>query len=96
MQQIISREEQKVGDRQPAQIEFGQGDPSVREVSKESHSYRGAQVSGGFLGVTYERFWQMPIPVVLTVLWLIGMALLSSCVLTLYTLGTLLVSMVGA
>jgi hypothetical protein len=51
-----------------------------------------AQASEGFLGVSYERFWQMPVAVVLMVLWLGGMALLSSCVLMLYTLGRLLVS----
>jgi hypothetical protein len=51
-----------------------------------------SRVSGGFLGVGYERFLQMPVAVVLTVLWLGGMALLSSCVLMLYTLGTLLAS----
>lgn len=50
------------------------------------------QVSEGFLGVNYERFLQMPVAVVLMVLWLGGMALLSSWVLMLYTLGTLLVS----
>jgi hypothetical protein len=50
------------------------------------------QVSDGFLGVSYERFLQMPVAVVLTVSWLGGMALLSSCVLMLYTLGTLLAS----
>ena len=50
------------------------------------------QVSEGFLGVNYERFLQMPVAVVLMVLWLGGMALLSSCVLMLYTLGRLLVS----
>ena len=53
---------------------------------------RVTQVSGGLLGVSYERFWQMPVAVVLMVLWLGGMALLSSCVLMLYTLGRLLVS----
>jgi hypothetical protein len=51
-----------------------------------------SRVSDGFLGVSYERFLQMPVAVVLTVLWLGGMALLSSCVLMLYTLGTLLAS----
>jgi hypothetical protein len=60
------------------------------------------KVSGGFLGDSYERFWQMPVAVVLMVLWfgvmaLLGMTLLSACVLFLYTLGTLLVSVsVGA
>jgi hypothetical protein len=49
-----------------------------------------AQISGGFLGVSYELFLEMPVAVALTVLWLGGMALLGSCVLMLYTWGTLL------
>ena len=57
--------------------------------------HRIAPVSDGFLGVSYERFWQMPVAVVLTVLWLAGMALLSSCVLMLYILGTLLASVLA-
>ncbi len=51
--------------------------------------------SGGFPGVAYERFVQMPVPVVLTVLWVAGMVLLSSCVLVLYMLGTLLAPVVA-
>jgi hypothetical protein len=43
-----------------------------------------------FLGVYYERFLNLPVGVVLTVLWLVGMALLSSCALALYELGTLI------
>jgi hypothetical protein len=62
-------------------------------VDPELH--RIAPVPDGFLGVSYERFWQMPVAVVLTVLWLAGMALLSSCVLMLYILGTLLASVLA-
>jgi len=51
-----------------------------------------AEVSGGFLDLSYERCLQMPVAVVLTVLWLGGIALLGSCVLMLYTLVTLLAS----
>jgi ABC-type multidrug transport system permease subunit len=53
------------------------------------------QVSGGFFGVCYERFLQMPVAVVLTVLWLGGMALWGSCALMLYTLGTLMLASVS-
>ena len=44
----------------------------------------------------YERFLQQPVAVVLAVLWLAGMALLSSVVLILYVLETSLASVVGA
>jgi hypothetical protein len=42
------------------------------------------------LGVHYERFLNLPVGVVLTVLWLVGMALLSTCALALYDLETLI------
>ncbi len=40
---------------------------------------------------TYWRLLDMPVPVVLTGLWLSGMALLATCVLTLYLLAATLV-----
>jgi hypothetical protein len=46
------------------------------------------------LGFAYERFLEMPVPVVLAVLWVAGVALLGSCALMLYMLGTSLVSVV--
>jgi len=46
------------------------------------------------LGGAYERFLEMPVPVVLAVLWVAGVALLGSCVLMLYLLGTSLASVV--
>ena len=64
-------------------------------ISMENHSHRVAHASGGLLGATLERFLQMPIAVVLPVLWVMGMALLSLGVLTLYALGTLLASVVA-
>jgi hypothetical protein len=42
----------------------------------------------------YERFLELPVAVVLAVLWLGGMVLLGSCVLTLYLYGRALVQMV--
>ncbi len=95
MQQTISREERKVQDQQPANTEPSGGEFSVRGLSKESHSHRVAPASGGFLGVTYEQFLQMPVAVVLTALWAVGTALLGSGVLVLYTLGTFLTSVVA-
>jgi hypothetical protein len=71
------------------------GEYSAWGVSKECHPHRGAHASGGFLVATYERFLRMPVAVVLTVLWLMGLTSLSTCVLTLYTLGTWLASVVA-
>ena len=51
-----------------------------------------AEASGGLLGIIYEGFLGMPVPVVLTALWLGGLALLGSCVLMLYALATLLLA----
>jgi hypothetical protein len=95
MQQTISREERTVQDQRPARTGPGGGEFSAWGISKENHSHRVAHASGGLLGATHERFLQMPVAVVLTVLWVVGMALLSSGVLTLYALGTLLASVVA-
>jgi len=68
------------------------GVPAV-EASEERHLPY-ALPQDGFIGVAYERFLEMPVAVVLAVLWVLGMALLGSCVLTLYVLGTSLVGVV--
>jgi hypothetical protein len=36
------------------------------------------------LGLVYERFLELPVPIVLAVMWLAGVALLSACGLALY------------
>ena len=95
MQQTISREEQKVQERQPTT----KTQPSADGVyaggmSDRSRFHPVAETSGGFLGIAYERFLGMPVPVVLSVMWLGGLALLGSCVLMLYALATLLASVV--
>ena len=36
------------------------------------------------LGRGYERFMALPVPVVLTIFWLAGLALVGSCALALY------------
>ena len=64
--------------------------------TREQHAQADSLPAGGFLSVAYERFLQIPVPVVLMVLWFAGVALLISCLLTLYVLGTSLASMAGA
>jgi hypothetical protein len=95
MQQTISREERTVQDQRAARTGPSGGEFSAWGSLKGSQSHRLAHASGGYLGATYERFLQMPVAVVLTLLWVVGMALLSSGVLTLYALGTLLASVVA-
>ena len=41
-------------------------------------------------GRGYESFLQMPVVVVLTVLWVVGAALLGSCALAVYLAGSML------
>jgi hypothetical protein len=90
-------EEQRLPRRSQASAKTGLrgSESSAWGVSKESHSQRLAHASGGLLGAAYARFLRMPVAVVLTVLWVLGMVLLSSGVLTLYALGTLLASVVA-
>ena len=95
MQRTISREGRKVQDPQPAtKTKPGAGDGYAGGMSRRSHSHPVAEASGGLLGITYEGFLGMPVPVVLTLLWFGGMALLGSCVLALYALAALLAQVV--
>jgi hypothetical protein len=93
MQQTISREEQKVQQRQPTtKTRPSAGSVYAGGMSDRSRFHPVAETSDGFLGIAYERFLGMPVPLVLSVLWLGGLALLGSCVLMLYTLATLLLA----
>ena len=47
------------------------------------------------IGGNWDRFYMLPIPVVLAALWLLGVALLGCGVLTLYVLATSLVAVEG-
>jgi hypothetical protein len=69
-------------------------DVYARGMSERSHFHPVAEASGGLLGSIYEEFLGLPVPVVLTVLWFGGIALLGSCVLALYALATSLAQVV--
>ena len=43
----------------------------------------------------YERFYELPVPVILALLWLVGVVLLSSCTLVLYLYRSALVQLLG-
>ena len=91
MQQTISREQQKVQERQQTtKTQPRIGGVYAGGMSERSRFHPASEASGGSLGIAYERFLGMPVPVVLGVLWLGGLALLGSCVLMLYALATLL------
>jgi hypothetical protein len=96
MQQTISREQRTVRDGRPTtKTEPSDGGLLYAEgMSERSHSHPVAEASGGLLGSIYEGFLGMPVPVVLTLLWLGGLTLLGSCVLALYALATLLAPVV--
>jgi hypothetical protein len=95
MQQSISREEQKVQDQQPTtKTDPSAGDVYARGISERSHFHPVTEASGGLLSSIYEGFLGLPVPVVLTVLWFGGIALLGSCVLALYALAPLLAQVV--
>ena len=95
MQQTVSREEQKVQELRPTtKTQPSAGSVYAGRMSDRSRFHPVAQTSGGSLGIAYERFLGMPVPVVLSVMWLGGLALLGSCVLMLYALATLLASVV--
>jgi hypothetical protein len=95
MQQTISREQRKVRDSRPTtKTGPSAGGVYAEGMSERSHSHPVAEASGGLLSIIYEGFLELPVPVVLTVLWLGGLTLLGSCVLALYALATLLAPVV--
>ena len=100
MPTTISPEQQSTAHRTPeqhpwAETDYSDNDFLSREALEERYLHN-ASPSDGFIGAAaYERFLEMPVAVVLALLWLAGMALLSSCVLLLYVLGTSLARVVA-
>ncbi len=48
------------------------------------------------LAWVYERFFELPVPVILAVMWLAGAALIGACVLLLYYFWLLMQALAGA
>ncbi len=101
MPATISPERQRTEHRTPeqhprAEADYGADDFLSSEALEEPYLYNAAP-SEGFIGAAgyYERFLGLPPAVVVAVLWLAGMALLSSCVLLLWVLGTSLARVVA-
>jgi hypothetical protein len=55
----------------------------------------GGRVPPDALGRAYEGFLELPVPVVLAVLWVVGAALEVACVVALYEVGSVLVRLAG-
>ena len=93
---MIPPQQRRTQERRP-RTEAARGDrlPLGAGAREESAASYHAPPSGGLVGDAYERFLRMPVPVVLAVLWVTGMALLGSCVLVRYVLGASLVSVAG-
>ena len=64
-------------------------DPKSRRRPR-SVANEGAVRGPALLGRTYERFLEMPVPIVLVVMWLAGAALIGVFVLALYLAWSLL------
>ena len=101
MPATISPERQRTEHRTPeqhprAEADYGADDFLSSEALEKPYLYNAAP-SEGFIGAAgyYERFLELPPAVVVAVLWLAGMALLSSSVLLLYVLGTSLARVVA-
>ncbi len=78
---------QKVIDRAPAKART-QDTPATKRRTT-------ATVSVG-IGLAYERFLELPVPVVLLVMWVVGVALLGACALLVYVAMSALAGMVAA
>ena len=61
------------------------------EASVEKTSSAAPPLSAGTIGRAYERFLELPVVVVLAVLWLLGGAIIGSCLLAIYLYGLALV-----
>lgn len=88
MPQTISPQQQRTREQYlQAEADTSSDDSPARGASEERYPHH-ASPPGGIIGVAYERFLQMPVPVVLAVVWVAGMTLVSACVLMLYMLWT--------
>ena len=89
---MVSRNTAKVMDRTQAVV----GNHRAAKTRAEATPKERRTPLSVAAGRGYESFLQkMPVVVVLTVLWVVGAALLGSCALALYTVGSLLVPMIG-
>jgi hypothetical protein len=50
----------------------------------------------GFISKAYERFLELPVPLVIAVLWFVAVALIGLCALAFYLLWSLLQPTAGA
>jgi hypothetical protein len=69
--------------------------PPVPFKNKKPKENLGRQLKGQ-LGLGYEGFLELPVPLVLGVMWLAGVALIGSCALALLSLFWLLTVVGGA
>jgi hypothetical protein len=71
----------------------------TKEKTKDTPTTKGgttaASVVSEGMRLAYERFLEMPVPVVLVVMWVSGIALLGACALLAYAVKSVLVGMVA-
>ena len=82
----ITKAQKKAIDRAPTQARTKDTPTTKRRAT--------ATVSVG-IGLAYERFLQLPVPVTLLVMWVVGVALLGACALLAYAVISALAGMVA-
>lgn len=71
-------------------------DVSVLPEGPAGAEDRSSGKRAGRIGRAYERFLELPVPIVLAVLWAVGAAVLGSCAAALYLFLSLLLALVAA
>jgi hypothetical protein len=71
--------------------------PLTHKKSHQASATKSSSAAPSSVGVgrAYERFLELPVPVVLLVTWVVGTALLGACALLAYTVISALAGMVG-
>jgi hypothetical protein len=73
----------------PSTSEWPPGGHGLTRISYEDRTLDGhARQEAGLVVRSYERFLELPVAIVLALMWVAGAALVGSCALTLYLSGS--------
>jgi len=81
---------ESTGDIHPTTSEHSRRRQDPARTYYEGRALPGHVEQEGIVVRSYERFLELPVSIVLAVMWVAGLVLLGSCALTLYLLGSLL------
>ena len=84
------------GNAHPSTLERARRSHGPSRIAQEARTLSGhAEQEEGPVVSSYERFLALPVAGVLAVMWLAGAALLGSCALTLYVIGSSLLQILN-